>query len=351
MAPGTVTASSASTSASALRWDLLEDQPPSGERLTVRTAMPGRSDEILIAVDAARGRHVLVTIPPDEPCELAERTSRGIAVQTVEMNVGGGHAEVFVEIACLESQGHAALDIIVMELVDALEAGASIGRVRLVQNVLAKWRRFWSGVSQGVLSTEQQLGLFGEVWFLSRWLSPSVGVAKAVQMWRGPTGARNDFEAHGLGIEVKTTGRIDAAHVIHGLEQLLEPLGGTLLLFSLSVRDEASGTETLPRVVEEMRGRLADDDNALSQFDTNLYAAGYDDRLASEYAKLVLRIRDEGLYRVIEGFPRLVPSSMASGLPPGVSAVTYELRLDAAAPWMLAKTPAAAITLLADFTK
>lgn len=346
-----MTTSPASTSASPLRWDLLEAQPPSGERLTVRTAMPGRSDEVLIAVDAAKRRYALVAIPPSEPYQLAERISRGIAVQTIEMNVGGGQAKLFVEIACLEPQGHAALDVIIGELIAALEAGASIGRVRLVQGVLAKWRRFWAGMSQGVLSTEQQLGLFGEIWFLSRWLSPSVGVTKAVQMWRGPTGARNDFEAHRLGIEVKTSGRVDASHVIHGLEQLLEPLGGTLLLFSLSVRDEASGAETLPRVVEEMRGRLADDDNALSQFDTNLYAAGYDDRLASEYAKLVLRIRDEGLYRVIEGFPRLVPSSMVSGLPPGVSAVTYELRLDAAASWMLAKTPAAAITLLADFTK
>lgn len=351
MAPGSVTASSAPASASALRWDLLEAQPPSGERLAVRTAMPGRSDDVLIAVDAARRRYALVAIPPEEPCQLAERTSRGIAVQTVEMNVGGGQAKLFVEIACIESQGHAALDIIIGELIEALEAGASIGRVRLVQGVLAKWRRFWAGVSQGVLSTEQQLGLFGEIWFLSRWLSPSVGVAKAVQMWRGPTGARNDFEVQGLGIEVKTTGRVDVSHVIHGLEQLLEPLGGTLLLFSLSVRDEASGAETLPRVVEEMRGRLADDDNALSQFDTSLYAAGYDDRLASEYAKLVLRIRDEGLYRVMDGFPRLVPSSMAGGLPPGVSAITYELRLDAAAPWMLAKTPAAAATLLAGFMK
>lgn len=345
------TCSVTTSSALALRWDLVEAQPPSDERLTVRTALPGRRDDVLIAVDAAKRRHVLVAIPPGEPCELAERTSKGIAVQTVEMNVGGGRAEVFVEIACLESQGHAALDIVVGELVEALEAGASIGRVRLVQNVLSKWRRFWSGVSQGMLSKEQQLGLFGEVWFLSRWLSPSVGVAKAVQMWRGPIGARNDLEIQGLGIEVKTTGRVDASHIIHGLDQLLEPPGGTLLLFSLSVRDEASGVETLPRVIQEMRGWLADDYSALSQFDSTLYAAGYDDRFAFEYAKLALRIRDEGLYRVTEGFPRLVPNSIVGGVPPGLSAITYELRLDSVSSWMLAKTPAAAAMLLTDFTK
>jgi Putative PD-(D/E)XK family member, (DUF4420) len=311
----------------------------------------GRHEDVLIALDAAKRRYVLVRIPPGEPSELAERTSRGIAVQTVEMRVDGDRTETFVEIACLEAQGVAALDTIAVELVDALEAGASIGRVRLVQNVLAKWRRFWSGVNQGVLSMEQQLGLFGEVWFLSRWLSPSVGVAKAVQMWRGPAGSRNDFEVEGLGIEVKTTGRVDAAHVIHGLDQLLEPPNGALLLYSLAVRDEASGTESLPRLVEEVRGKLAGDHATLLQFESMVYAAGYDDRLAGEYAKIVLRVRDEALYRVSEGFPRLVPVSIVGGQPVGVSAVNYELRVDAAAAWMLAKTPAAAETLLVDFTR
>ena len=334
-----------------LPWALVEGQPPGGERLTVRTALPGNHDDVLIALDAARRRYVLVRIPTGEPSELAERTSKGIAVQTVEMRVDGDRTENFVEIACLESQGHAALDTIAVELVEALVAGASIGRVRLVQNVLAKWRRFWSGVNQGVLSKEQQLGLFGELWFLSRWLCPSVGTAKALQMWRGPAGSRNDFEVQGMGIEVKTTGRVDAVHVIHGLDQLLEPPGGALFLYSLSVRDEASGTDCLPKVVNEMRGRLAEDYQALLQFDAAVYAAGYDDRLASEYGGLVLRVRDEGLYRVTDGFPRLVPASVLGGLPAGLSAVNYELNLDAAAAWLLSKTPAAAAKLLVDFTK
>lgn len=334
-----------------LRWDLLEAQVPTGERLTARLAAPSVRDDVFIAVDEARRRYVLVGIPNGEPHELVERTSRGIAVQTVEMKVGGGRLASFVEIACLETKGHAALDVVVAELVEALTAGASIGRVRLVQSVLAKWRRFWSGINHGLLSKEQQLGLFGELWFLSRWLSPSIGPRKAVQMWRGPIGARNDFEVSGLGVEVKTSGQLDSVHVIHGLEQLLEPLGGALLLYCLSVSDESSGVESLPDVVKAMRGCLAEDYATLSQFDSMLYASGYEDQHATEYGKLLLRIRSESLFRVTAGFPRLVPESISGGLPQGVGSVTYELRLDAAAPWMLAATPAAASTLLVDFTR
>ncbi len=340
MATGDMT--TAGTGPNALRWDLLEGHHPTGERLIVRMAFPDRCSGLLIALDAAGRRHLLVEIPAGEDSEIAERTSRGIAVQTVEFNTGEGQAGRFVEIACLEPEGHAALDTIALELADALNAGASIGRVRLVQNVLSKWRRFWSGVSQGLLSKEQQFGLFGELWFLARWLAPSLGIGIAVEMWRGPGGARNDFEKSGMAIEVKTTGRVDGGHVIHGLDQLLDPPGGRLMLFSLLVRDEASGTESLSTLVGQVRGLIGADYNLHSRFDAMLYAAGYDDRLAAEYAKLVLRIRGEGLYRVEEGFPRLVPSSIVTGLPIGVSNIQYELRLDSAGTWLLASNPSAA---------
>lgn len=335
----------------AMRWDLLEAQPPTGERLTVRLAVPSRCTDVFIAVDAARRRYVLVRIPDGEPCTLSERTSKGIAVQTVEGNVdGSGKGGVFIEIACLEPSGYAAVDIVTGELVEALLAGASIGRVRLVQSVLAKWRRFWSGVAQNLLRKEELLGLFGEVWFLSRWLLPSVGLERGTSMWRGPAGARNDFEAPGLAIEVKTSGKLDGSHQIHGLEQLLEPAGGVLLLFSLAVREEASGVESLPRVVNDVRATLAADQSQLVLFESMLLAAGYEDAHAPEYEKVQLRIRGQGLYRVSEGFPRLVPASIVSGLPVGVSSVAYELRLEAAGAWLFTESPASAAKLLQDLS-
>lgn len=339
------------SSADVLRWDLLESQPPSGERLTVRVARPSYRSDVLIAVDAKLRRYVLVAIPEGEPFEIVERTSRGIAVQTVEMNTEVDSVANFIEIECIEPQGHAALDIVITELIDALDAGASIGRVRLVQNVLAKWRRFWSGTNSANLSREQQLGLFGELWFLTRWLLPNIDGSKAVQMWRGPMGARNDFETPRLSIEVKTTSRIDSAFVIHGLDQLLEPSGGALCLFGLVVREEASATDSLPRLVEEARNLLSANLDELSQLDSQLYAAGFDDRHASDYSKMTLRVRSEELYRIGEGFPRLIPSSLVGGIPSGVDSIEYQLRLDAAGDFRLASNPKAASALLADFLK
>lgn len=340
-----------SAEAAVPRWDLLEAEPPRKERLSVRVALNGGHGDVLIGVDAALRRYVLVRIPLGEEDALTERVSRGIGVQTVKMvPQDTGLEESFVEIACLDSQGHRALDLVIGELVEALERASGLTRVRLVQGVLSKWRRFWSGVPSGALSIEQQVGLFGELYFLSRWLCEALGPSRAVSTWRSPAGARNDFELPGLGVEVKTTKRVDAVHIIHGIDQLLEPVGGALLLFGLSVRDEASATESLPRLVSEIRSRLRDDLDALNAFDALLYAAGYDDRLEAGYAKLLFRVRTEGLYRVADDFPRLVPASIVGGLPAGISVVSYELRLDAAAPWMVASSASAAVKLLQDFS-
>jgi hypothetical protein len=333
------------------RWDELEGAPPVGERLTVRSAAPGRRSDVLIAVDASANRFVLVEIPVGEPRELLERTSRGIAVQVVEMLVEDRQLRSFVEIACLERHGHVALDVVIGELVEALEAGASIGTVRLVQNVLAKWRRFWAGVSQGQLSKPEQIGLFGELWFLSRWLMPSVEPNLALGMWRGPMGARNDFECLGLAIEVKTSSRVDGLHVIHGIEQLLPPDGGMLYLFSASVREEASANDSLSTLVREIRDLLSADFDALGRFETLIYAARYEDAHAIEYSKLKLRVRAQELYRVAAGFPRLVPESLVGGVPAGVGSISYELSLAAAQSSLIATTPGAASTLLQDFVK
>lgn len=334
-----------------MRWDLLESQPPADSSLTTRLAAPSRCNDVFIAVNSALQRYVLVRIPDGEPCTITDRSSRGISLQVVEMRIDNdGNNEIFVEIACIESSGYAALDTVTLELVDAILAGASTGRVRLVQSVLAKWRRFWSGITQNTLSKEQHLGLFGELWFLFRWLIPAIGTDEAIAMWQGPVGARNDFEGVGWAVEVKTSGRTDGSHHIHGLEQLLDPPGVKLFLFSLLVREEASAIDSLSDLVSELRKVLSGNYTAISKFDAMLAAAGYDDQFTAEYQKIKFRIRGQSLYRVESGFPRLIPDSLAEELPPGISNLNYELRLDGAATWVIGNAPLDVFTLFKDLT-
>lgn len=326
-------------SVSGLRWDLLEATLASSTGLNARLAVPNQSAEVYIAIDTSNRRYILVRIPEGETALLSGRITHGIAVQTVELSIDcQGTNAAFIEIACLDRAGYAALDTVTIELVNAITSGASISRVRLVQAVLSKWRRFWSGITNAGLAREEQVGLFGEIWFLRHWLLPIVGNS-AVETWRGPIGARNDFETAGYAVEVKTSSRVDGGHVIHGLEQLLAPPDVRLFLFSLLVRDEGTGVESLPKLIDEVRQIIADDALVLTQFEGILAAAGYDDVHAPDYSKTKYRIRTQALYQVDPGFPRLIPSSLSDGVPLGISKVTYEVQLDAATHWLVTDTP------------
>ncbi|AQV95654.1 PD-(D/E)XK motif protein [Cupriavidus necator] len=332
-----------------LGWLGLQSEPPTGERLTTRLAFPGRRRDIFIAIDALSRRHILVELPEGETGELVERSIRGISVATRELRIGNDETARFIDIVCLESQGHAALDVVAIELAGALDKGATIGRPALVRNVLAKWQRFWSGANQGLLTFEAQVGLFGELWFLLNWLGPVVGEAVAVSRWRGPLGARNDFEAPGIAVEVKTNSALDNRHTIHGVEQLLEPEGGELYLFSLRVREDCSAPHHLPGLILQARDALGTHHDALSTLEAVLEAAGYMDVFSQEYSKLRLRVRAETLYHVTEGFPRIVPQSFNAGVPAGVSGLVYTLSTDAATPWVKASEPSCAGPFISAF--
>ena len=116
--------------------------------------------------------------------------------------------------------------------------------------------------------------------------------------------------------------------MIHGLEQLLAPERGALLLFGLRLREERGADATLPGVVEDCRRELASDPASLGTFESALSAAGYGLEAAPDYETSRLRLVDGALYRVTAPFPRLTPETFPVGAPAGVERVSYEINLD-----------------------
>jgi len=206
-----------------------------------------------------------------------------------------------------------------------------------VERCLERWHWFWS-LDPASLSEEAALGLFAELWFLDRWLGAA---PDQLVHWTGPTGSRHDFQREEWSVEVKASaGRAAGGpvHTIGSLEQLDEPVTGNLYLFSLQVVEDALATNSLPRLVERIETRLAIEGGGVGTFRELLAKSGYNPAHRDRYER-PLRIAAEELYRVAEGFPRLTSATFPSGLPPGVSAITYALSLSACAPWRVATTP------------
>jgi hypothetical protein len=307
-------------------WARLEQSHPTGDSLTARLAVPAITDRLQCAIDSDGGRHLLIALRANED-ELQDRQSRGVSVATREL-VMNEPAARFLDIECRDATGYAAFDVIGGELAESLSLG-DLPPGRAVQRVLAKWRRFWGEVPQTLLSREEVFGLFGELWFLSGWLLPHVDAAQAVERWRGPFSARHDFEWPGKSVEVKATtstrGRI---HRIHGMDQLTPPDNGDLFLFSLRLREEGGGANSLPRLIALCRSQLESEADALSRFETGLARAGYSPVHDDEYLKVSLRIVEETLFAVRENFPRITPNRFVEGVPAGVESVMYDVNLN-----------------------
>ncbi len=283
-------------------------------------------------------RHLLVRIDAAGD-EVAESRLRGLLVQTRDYILPDEASGTFIDLVCREPSGHGAFDAIGSDLALAL-AGDAIGPKRAVTTVLAKWRRFWSEVPATLLTNEERLGLFGEMWFLRFWLLEAIDVDDAVGAWRGPRGTRHDFERSQYSVEVKATQVLGSCvHRISGIEQLSPPETGPLFFLSLQVRAEGGATNSLPTLVNVCRERLIAAPEALSVFEATLAVAGYSDAHALDYAEPKWRIVGERLFKVDEHFPRMTPGLLSGGVPAGVSQITYAIDLSSYYDRAIARTP------------
>jgi hypothetical protein len=107
--------------------------------------------------------------------------------------------------------------------------------------------------ARGTLSTEREVGLFGEMLFLE-YLIRAIGPNAAIATWQGPLAEEHDFTFEALHIEVKTTSSERRKHVVHGLNQLV-PVGDVpLALLSIQLtRSAPEGGQTLTGLISEVR--------------------------------------------------------------------------------------------------
>jgi hypothetical protein len=224
------------------------------------------------------------------------------------------------------------------DLARRIETSAASGAagVTVFLGQLRRWQRFLASAREG-LDPAAQRGLWGELHFLRTRLLPLLGGA-AVDGWKGPEGAHQDFQFSGAWIEVKTTLAKQPQSVrIASERQLDDTRVPALFLHVLALEAHEGGAVTLPAEVEAVRGSLSAWPAAREIFEDALLVAGYLDQHAPRYASVGYAVRQAQDYRVGPGFPRIVEA----GLPVGVGDASYQLSLAACAGFT---TPPATLT-------
>lgn len=180
--------------------------------------------------------------------------------------------------------------------------------------------------SRGAMTTEQEVGLFGELLFLE-YLIQQLGAGPAVAAWQGPLSEEHDFTFHSCHIEVKTTSSERRRHVIHGLDQLVPRRGVPLNLLSIQLtRTSPDGGRTLPQVVAGLR-RISG--GYRTTIDTMLAALGWQDTDADLYQTFWTLRSQPRAYGVKDEFPAMTPDRVTPVVPNFalISDVSYRVDL------------------------
>ena len=197
---------------------------------------------------------------------------------------------------------------------------------------LQKWHEMLKKSRSPFLSPEEIKGLLGELLFLRDTLVRHRNLTFAVDCWRGPEGAPQDFAVLNVAIEIKSqSGSTKPSVRISSIDQLNPQLPfGYLVVFTLA---NAQATDpkaiTLNSIVGSIRSSLEAVDTATRErFESLVFAGGY---ITHEYYdQFIFQTVSIQVYEIRTGFPRIERSAV----PGGVQRITFDLMLDSCAPFV-----------------
>lgn len=187
---------------------------------------------------------------------------------------------------------------------------------------IRSWQDFMSS-SCCELSSESEIGLFGELFFLRFLLQNDLDNRSVVRSWHGPIGGLQDFYLGQGAVEVKSTLASEGFIAkVFSLEQLDDSDISPIFIEAIRLKRDAQGL-TLPMLVSNLRHLLKMDLTVLAEFENLLLRAGYLDSHESYYTKSLSVVEMRNIL-VDSNFPRLTRTTVNVG----IRAAKYEIDLD-----------------------
>lgn len=204
--------------------------------------------------------------------------------------------------------------------------------IEVLINRLEKWRKLFEKIRQGGLTDAAQQGLYGELFFLRKFLRRSTSPESCIESWKGPERELQDFQYSDWAVEVKTTCSKNHQKIhISSERQLDTSLVSNIFLVHYSLETRQKFGETINDIVDELRNSLSESPASLSLFDFKLAESGYFDIHRHLYGEKGFSIREEKIYKIGEGFPRITESQV----PSGVGDVRYSIIVADSGKWQV----------------
>lgn len=182
-------------------------------------------------------------------------------------------------------------------------------------NRLLKWQSLFEKFSQEGLLPDQQRGLFGELYFLRKYLQAYTNRLDILNTWVGTERQVRDFQNGTWAVEVKTTHGNNHQKVKISSERQLDTTNlKNLFLYHISLEQMQNSGETLNNMVDSVLGILENDTLAQNKFKSKIYEVGYFDMQRSLYEGKGYFIRQDIFYKVDNDFPRIQENEIRVGV-------------------------------------
>ncbi len=187
--------------------------------------------------------------------------------------------------------------------------------VRAILNRFEKWKSLFNKIASQGLTPEEQRGLFGELYFLRKFLLFNSDFQKVINTWVGTSREIRDFQLNNWALEVKTTIGNNHQKVHISSERQLDTTHlDCLYLYHLSIEKAQESGETLPQIIVSIFEILQSDTISLNRFKAKLYEVGYFEQQEDLYNNIGYHIRQDTFYKVEGEFPRLQENELRNGV-------------------------------------
>ena len=192
-----------------------------------------------------------------------------------------------------------------------------------IKNRFITWKKLFKNPTTE-MTAELYKGLFGELYFLYKWMFANYDSCVAVNSWSGAERTAKDFSVSTDWYEIKTTSTNAETVKISSLTQLDSDFPGSLVLVKTEqMSDEFDNDEcTVEQLITLILSKL-NDESIKDSFIEKVVSYGYDVNSSNDSFHKY-RVASMDFYKVDENFPKITLQNIPYS---EIARVTYELSI------------------------
>lgn len=276
---------------------------------------------IYIGVSSKKKPTFLFDVPTEfESCAISLRDTVGYKVTTDSADANKSR----YKIEAANDYSIEVFFVVVDDLINIASKQKDLYFMAITSRLLM-WEEFFKHSSNGTLTMEEEIGLFGELSFIEDELQNHN--FNIIDNWCGPLKKTKDFICNSNAIEIKTSINTDTNRILISDENQLDSSGFCSLLLNVRflTQNQMDG-KLLPELVDSILYLIDDKPQLIQTFKEKLLHAGYKEEFYQNY-KRRFELADVFWFKVEDldnvSFPRIIPSELKRG----VKFVKYQIEL------------------------